>query len=250
MSRRVRSRAFEIQIHVHMRDIYTMLRTWVECNSVEWAIAHIIERGLPYINIYCRFSQQISQSTIEKVCEQIKISPTTKSFKQIKQLYKDATTVQYSDMKETKSSLKWKPWQSNVLKFMDMSCDMGTITWVYHGYKTKEFMDLIRYIVGLETVLMSSDDNDEISNIVKSNIVDNNQKIKAIVVDLPQSRELRLNFLDFLDRLRMGMLDYPNGKPYIFSPINVIVLSNHLPDMIARKRYNINIMTINNIEDM
>lgn len=211
-------------------------------------MAYDIIEDLPYYLFYIRFKSPREDRGLLKLFSDLKVIPVAKSFKQMKSIYSTKLKLELcSDYRHNMS--EWNAWQQSVLRYMGTKASMGCICWVHHGYKTKEFMALLRHITLMDSVIVTNQSILNIIEMIKKNVIIEKQQKQVLVLNLPESRELNPELFEFLEQIRMGVIS-DHERSYVLEPMNIIVFSTNMPNSLTRKKYEINLMSINSIYDL
>lgn len=249
MSSRIRSRAFDIKLCGHYRDAYNVLLCWIQDNGSEWLVAYDKSGDLPYHIFYIRFKSPRDIKNIQSIFSDMNVSPSTKSFKQMKSLYSSILKIDLCSDYRRSMCTDWNAWQQSVLRYITTKLSMGSVTWVHYGYKTKDFMYLFRHLALMDPVMFTTESDSIIKEKLKQKALDNKEFKAALVINLPQSRELSSDLFEFLEEVRMGVIT-ECSRSYVFDPMNVVVFSTSMPDLLVRKQYQMNVMSINSIYEL
>lgn len=201
------------------------------------------EGGTPHIQGFVEYKNPRSFNSLKKICKRLHIEKAKGSLKQNYEYCKKegdfATNIDLRTAAEKRhqaiideeyNEVKWKPWQTKVLKILDQKPDKRKIHWFWEptGNTGKSF--LCKYLALTKDVIICEGKRDNIFNQVKV-ALDEEKEPGIIICDIPRTTMEYLNY-GALEQLKNGMLysgKYEGGQ-CIFKIPHVICFANEPPD--------------------
>lgn len=197
------------------------------------------EKGTPHLQGYFEFKNATRFSTLKSQLPKINFRIAKGSKKQnIAYCSKSGTNVTqtltwkqklHSELLAEYSEINWKPWQKQIIKYLNSKPNGRDIMWVHESIGNIGKSFLTKYIVLKYQCIIADGKKDNIFNQVKISM-DEEREPKIIILDIPRCNLEYVNY-GALEQLKNGLIysgKYEGGVCVFHYP-HILVFANEAP---------------------